>query len=125
MASPARDEVVALLTAALPVGITVMPYSRSVDSISGDTVMVRIDEVTPSPIPNAQRQYTFALLLLVPQTTAGSADDELDAVLEDVLFALESSNIPNGVVWTKATRATFEDKFPAYQVDLVAHITKE
>ena len=87
--------------------------------------MVRVDTVAPSPIPNALREYTFGLLLLTPLTRPGAADDELDGLLEDVLFALEGSAVPNGIVWSKAERATYEDKFPAYEVTLTVHITKE
>lgn len=125
MASPARDEMVGLLQALLPSDIDVMPYAKNVDAIARSTVMVRIDEVTPSNMPQALRQYVFALLLLTPLTTAGPADDELDALLEDVLLALESSVNDNRAIWSKATRATYEDKFPAYQVDVVVHTKKE
>lgn len=119
----ARTEVVAVLEAALPVDINVLPYARNVDAVGKGTVMVRIDEVVPSDNPQALREYRFALILMVPQTTTG--DDELDALLDDVLYALESRDIPNGIVWQSAERATFEEKFPAYQVDIVVHFAKE
>lgn len=121
-----RAEVVAVLTAALPAAVTVIPYARNIDVAGQGTVMVRVDEVTPSPQPQALREYKFALVLVVEQTVTG--DDDLDALLEDVLHALESRDVPNGIVWTTVTRATFEEKFPAYQVNLTVHFgttTKE
>lgn len=115
----ARSEVVAVLSTALPTDIEVMPYARNIDSAGKGRVMVRVDEVVPSDQPQALREYRFALILVVPQTTTG--DDELDALLEDVLYALESRDVPNGIVWRTATRATYEEKFPAYQVDITVH----
>lgn len=121
----ARDEVVALLQAVLPDDINVMPYARSIDSITASTVMVAIDEITPGPVPQAAWEMTFALYCLTPMTTAGPADDELDALVLDVLFAMESSAIPNTVRWTKATRATWEEQYPAYRVDITVLANKE
>lgn len=118
----ARDEVVAVLTAAMPTGIAVLPYSRDIDPPSQPTVMVRIDEVTPSSQPQALRDYGFALILVASKTTPGPADDELDALLEDVLTALDASE---QITWSKATRATFNEQYPAYQVDLNTISIKE
>lgn len=122
MSTP-RSEVASVLTAALPADIRIIPYARSLDAAGATgTVMIRIDEVNPSANPQALREYVFALILVVPQTT--TADDDLDALLEDVLHALESRDVPNGIVWTHAARATFEEKFPAYQVDLTVHFAR-
>lgn len=119
----ARDLVVQALADGLdPLAVTVMAYSRSVDNIERDTVMVRVDEVRPSSQPQAFRQYGFALLVMVPQTEPGVADLALDDLLEDVLLALDDSELPT---WSLATRAVYEEKFPCYQVDLIVHITKE
>lgn len=111
----ARDLVVTSLSGLVPSGITVMAYARNIDAPAQDTVMVRIDEVTPSQYPRAIRAYKFALLLIVPQTTPGTADDELDNFLEDVLTALDAST---DLSWESAQRATYEEKFPAYEVTL-------
>lgn len=120
----ARDEVVTLLqTALVPLGIAVIPYARSLEPAK-PTVMVRIDNVKPGIVPDALRSYTFGLICLVPQTTPGIADTELDELLEDVLFALEGSATRNGIIWSDAERATFEDKFPAYQINIDVHIKK-
>lgn len=118
----ARDEVVAALRDSVPEGITVMPYSRSADAVSGPTVMVRVDEVRPSDQPQAFREYQFSLLVITDRTEPGVADAELDALLEDVLYALDQSRLP---VWTNATPANFEDAFPCYQVALNVTVTKE
>lgn len=119
----ARDEVVNLLKSVLPSTVNVMPYSKSVDAISSNTVMVRIDTVQPSDLPNILRSYNFALLVIVPTVAPETSDAALDDLLEIVLASLEGSSIPNSVVWKQASRATYEDKYPAYQVDISVQFT--
>lgn len=121
----ARTETVALLAAHLPADVVVMPYSRQIDPPSKSTVMVRIDEVKPARSAWGFREYTFALVLIAAQTLAGAGDDELDALLEDVLFALEKDDIPNGVTWSQATRATYQETNPAYEVAITVATSKE
>jgi hypothetical protein len=119
----ARDEVVAALQTVVPSGIEVIAYSRDIDQPAKPTVMVRVDRVRPVPESREVRRYGFALILITPKTTAGPADDELDGLLEDVLHAVESST--DGLVWTQATRANYEDRFPAYQIELDVITQKE
>lgn len=114
----ARTELVTELTATLPTSILVLPYARGIDPPTKPTVMVRVDQVTPSSNPQAQRDYQFALVLIATKTEAGPADDELDGLLEDVLYELDKSTKIN---WTTAERATYEEKFPAYEVTVTIH----
>lgn len=113
-----RSAVATVLTAALGDTATVMPYARQVDTISRRTVMLRIDRVNREPrAPLAERRYTFALVLLTPLTTpTGPADDDLDAFLDDVLDAIDAAqHLPS---WTEARRAVYDERLPAYEVDL-------
>lgn len=130
----ARDEVVATLAAeagpGLPLaGVAVIAYARNIDPPQVPTVLVRVDEVSPSvpsrdnPIPNAWRTYGFALVLVPSTSEPGTADDELDALLEDVLYAIDQHD---RLTWTKATRGTYQDTtYPAYEVALTVPFTKE
>ena len=126
----ARDEVVSALTAHTTAGkrlegVNVIPFARSIDPPAKPTVLVRVDDVTPdrNPVPAVWRTYGFALILVPTQAEPGPADTELDALLEDVLYALDQDT---QLTWTKATRATYQDtNYPAYQVDLVVPFTKE
>lgn len=122
----ARSEVVTLLTAVLPTDIDVVPYARDIDAPGRSTVMVRVDRVSPSPAGMGLRAYEMALILIGAKTTAGPADDEVDALLEDVLYALSRNEIPNGVTWTTATRSTYgepDGSNPAYEVAITVTIT--
>lgn len=93
-------------------------YSRDLTP-TRTTVMVRVDEVAPTP-DRMLRQYRAALLLLTPRTDpAGPADDELDALLEDVLHALDRAVA--GIVWESARRVVYADVLPAYEVTITVH----
>lgn len=112
------------LATALPDNVHVEPYARDGYVVTKPTVMLRIDEVSRSvKAPQADRRYTYALLVVVPQTsTHGPADDRLDALLEDVLYAIEQDHdLPQ---WTSCKRAVFaDDELPAYEVTIPVDFT--
>ncbi|CCH79084.1 hypothetical protein BN12_40054 [Nostocoides japonicum T1-X7] len=118
----ARAAVADLLTEHLPDDVDVIPYARNIDSPARSTVMLRLDEVTPG-VASGLGTYTFALLLIAAKTSPGPADDELDALLEDVLYALDRLS-DAGVTWSSARRATYEDKNPAYEVTTAVTVSK-
>lgn len=122
----ARDVIVDTLLGldAMPADIDVRPYAKSLDGLSGTTLMVRVDQVRPGPVAGT-RAYTIVLLLLTALTEPGPADDELDAALEDVLHALDTAPAGAGIAWTLADRAVFEDSFPAYQITTTVYTQKE
>jgi hypothetical protein len=119
----ARNELVTLLDGLLPTDVDVIPYARAIDAPKRSTVLVRIDEVVPDPLPQVWRGYKFALVLIAARTDPdGPADDELDALLEDVLYAIDQSDT---ITWDKASRAVYRDTNPAYEVTLNVPFTKE
>lgn len=119
----ARNEVVTTLEGILPAGVEVKAYARSIDPPDVPTVLVRVDEVVPNPLPQVWRGYQFALVLVPTKTDPGPADDELDGLLEDVLFAIDQSDT---ITWAKATRGTYQDTaYPAYEVTLNVPFSKE
>ena len=123
MALP-RSQVVAALSASADLTYaTVIPYARDIDPPSKPTVMVRLDEVRPSGAATTWN-CRFGLVLVTPQTTAGPADEELEGFLIDVLFALVQAE---GLSWTNATRAIYNESNPAFEVacDYTAQISKE
>lgn len=120
----ARSEITALLTAtgALP-GVQVIAYAREIDPPQMSTVMVRIDEVRPSKVAQGLQDYDFALVCIAAKTAAGPGDDELDALLEDVLLAVQKAS-PAGITWSSAKRATYNETNPAYEVACTVTVTK-
>lgn len=104
----ARAAVTAILTETgkLP-GVDVLAYARNIDPPERSTVMVRTDEVRPSEAAEGLQDYHIALVLLAARVEPGPGDDELDALLEDVLYVVTSSYAADaGITWTQARRAT-------------------
>jgi hypothetical protein len=96
--------------------VQVEPYSRlSLSSIAGPAVLVKLEEVEREPsAPMSHRRYVMELVLVTPLTEAPAADDELDALLEDVVYALEQSSTFD---FERATRGVFEGtQTPCYGV---------
>lgn len=119
----ARELLADLLTQGLAsVGATPMPtvvgYGKSMD-ITKRTVMVVPQGASYGPVRGA-RTYTFQVFAITGPSSLPTAQVEadLDDLMDDVCDALESSVIPNNVTWSTAQRATFEDKAPAYVIDV-------
>jgi chitinase len=122
----ARSALHDLLGGALPIDVDLIKYSREIDSPLKSTVMIRVDEVAPSTAASGLRDYQFALVLIAAKTAAGAGDDELDALLEDVLFALDQvGEAVAGVTWSSAKRATYNENNPAYEVAVSVTVEKE
>lgn len=122
--STARDTIAGLLRVEFTgrADVDVVGYARQIDAPARSTVMVRVDEVRPSRIPSAWRDYDVALVVIAAATAVEAGEDELDAALEDVLHALDSST---SLTWTAAKRAVYADTNPAYEVALTVTVNKE
>lgn len=123
----ARAAVTAILTEPGKLtGVDVLPYARNIDPPERSTVMVRTDEVRPSEVAEGLQDYRMALVLLAAKVEPGPGDDELDALLEDVLYVVTSSYAAEaGITWTVARRATYQEATPAYEIDISVTTRKE
>ena len=126
----ARDQIVGVLQAegALPEDVDVIGYARNIDPPRRSTVMVRVDTVRPSQVAGSLWQVEAALVLIGAKTTPGPADDELDALLQDVLYALDTEQVSGALSWSEAKRAVYgepDPTNPAYEVAVSTHIQKE
>lgn len=117
MPSSVRTQLQTLLTTYLPQdgSVVLIPYSRDVEGPARSTVMPRLDSVEPGQVQGT-RVYLFTLILIAAATAAGAGDDELEALLEDVLFAVQKTGM--AITWDKATRTTFEGRAPAFALPL-------
>lgn len=129
--STARAALADLLIEHLPEDVTVEPYATNIDAPQVDTVMLRLDEVGNG---NARgiTAYKFALVLIGANAETGPGDDELEELLEDVLFALEQvMQTGAAVTWVPPARRVAYGKSeetptnPAFQVDVIVGIKKE
>lgn len=120
--SAARDLVVEQLAQLPPLsGVEVRPYARLNRQPAKLTVLVRVDEIEPSSdVSQLARIYRFSLIVLgtklvTDDDSKGGVDDEIDAAVELVLLALDQG--PTDVIWTKATRGTYEaTQSPCYLI---------
>lgn len=126
----ARDTITQLLDGAMPDTVDVIGYARGIDPPSSQTVMVRVDRVTPAAdVSGAVWKVEASLVLIEPGTTPGASDDALDGLLQDVLYALDTQDVSRHLTWTEAKRATYAPvdtpTNPAYEVAVTAYIQKE
>ena len=106
-----------------PASVTVLAYARQIAPPPRPTVMVRLDRAIPGTLAGVGlvRSTGLALIVLAAKPDPpGPADDELDALLEDVLHAVEQAP---GLTWTEAKRAVYADSIPAYEVSVTTHTT--
>lgn len=118
MSNTTRDALVTNLDDVAALGVKVVAYSRTLDNLERVTLLVRVDEVRNSKLARGWRDVDVTLILATPRTDpTGPADDELDGALEDVLDVLDSDDVADiGIVWSRATRATLDGNFPAYEI---------
>lgn len=126
----ARDSIVAALDAALPADIDVRPYASNIDPPAMTTVMVRVDKVRPSPHAGYAWEVEAALLVIAAKVTPGPSDDELEAALQDVLYALDSHVATRALTWTEATRSVYgpedgDPTNPAYSIAVTTQTEQE
>lgn len=122
----ARAQVADLLREHLPADVQLVPYAVQVDAPTSSTVMIRLDTVSPGPAQGLQA-YTFALILIAGTTSAGPGDDELEALLEDVLYAIGKPG--PAVTWTPpAVRGVYgrasSETNPSFEVNVTVTFSK-
>ena len=103
--------------------LRVLGYARDVDPGDRPTVMVRVDEVKPRRramgSTGTLRDYAFGVIVIPSILTGAAAEDELDEALELVLARLEviaDDALARNLEWATATRASWLEKFPAYEI---------
>ena len=100
----------------LPKKWKVVPYQTNLDTVDVVTVMLKLSTVERTPAaPLASHTVTFTMTVIEPVTTPGDADDAVDDDLDDLLFALDATE---NLIWSTATRVTYNDRNPAYDIDL-------
>ena len=105
-----------VLTGAALAGVVehVIPYPRDVDQVQAATAVVVVESVDPPGVACPVPMVNLSVWVVTHLTDPGSADDVLDDLLDDVLAALTTA----GITWTKAERAVWRDRNPAYRVTI-------
>lgn len=122
-----RQQLTDALSAALGDDVIVQAYADDVDPPARPLLMLRLDEITRPPAGPHHRLYTFGLIVLTPLTETGPADDQLESIVETVLYALDTAEPLGAVIWTAAKRASYRDTYPAFEISLAtaATVTQE
>lgn len=113
----ARSELAATLRTALPTW-QVTGYPTVPDAVTRPTVMVWTQSMVPAEQINRDRLVvTLTLWVLTGRQDPATADDELDARLEDVLAVLHPLK---WLAWTDAERGVLAETFHGYQITATA-----
>lgn len=111
------------LAEALPEGWTIHESATSPDLVTRPTVIIARREVSPvAEAPTTRRRHEVDIHLLTP-TESTAVEDELDALLDTLLAAIEP--LAGTVWWTRATRAVLDERWHAWRVTTVVHTTTE
>lgn len=103
--------------------IVLIEHARQIAAPVRPTVMIRLDSTRPTALAGVgqARETTFSVIVLAAKTDPnGPADDELDALLEDVIAGIEAAP---GLTWTTAKRAVYAETTPAYEITVTTHTT--
>jgi hypothetical protein len=111
--SGVRAAVVADLAAALP-DLDVWEWPRNPDVLLQDCVVVNAIRVRPGETAAGGTTVTVELYAVSATTVGAPSEDDLDALLDGVLIALDSLNVE----WTQAERAVFGEKYPCYRIEM-------
>lgn len=116
----ARADLAAFLEAALPPTYRVSAAPTGASPEPGfDLCVVGTDEVNPGQVMAGSRGYTLTVIVVGKLATPGPADDHLEALIEEVLDALDG--LPWGQ-WTKAARGTYLETHPAFVVTVLKEL---
>lgn len=126
MADSGRVHLQTLLAANLPADVKVIPYSTEISPPQDSTVMIRLDTVSPNQAGYRLFNYEFALILIAGNPEVGAGDDELEQLLEDVLFVvLGVAEVSKVTTWRPpATRGIYGGSNPSFQVDVTVTFSK-
>lgn len=113
----ARDLIHGELVAHLPEGYTVHPYAPQLDGVQGPTLLLRLATITRLPQAGQhQRDYAAQVLAVAPVADVDLAtSQEVDALAEDVLHALDQSNV---LSWSVAERVSVDDTWAGWEVQI-------
>lgn len=117
-----RAQLIADLKPTLGKKFTLFPDGNTLrDSLSKPALVLtrtQVEKLAEAPLGF----YSNSMTLTVIDNVLDN-EDHLDDLLDDVLEALDGVN--TGLKWESATRATYNDSNPAYQITLTVHSTRK
>ncbi len=118
-----RENLQALLVVALPQPgpVIVLPHTTALDPPAKPTVMLRLDNVTPGAARGI-RSYRYALVLLASSSEVEGSDVELEALVEQVLAALDRFDPNLAITIGEGKRGTYRGTTPAFEIPVAVHV---
>jgi hypothetical protein len=118
-----RQELQALLEQSFPQPgpVVVLPHSTQGDPPAKPTVMLRLDNVTPGAARGI-RSYRYALVLLASSSEVEGSDVELEALVEDVLAALDRFDPNLAITIAEGKRGVYRGTTPAFEIPVAVHV---
>lgn len=120
-----RSDVAAALKPLLPTRIKIIDVPRSLDGLEANHPVVVLYRESVKPAPNAMGTClnSMSLWIINPGADLTRAENALDALLDEVLGALDDIMWLN---WETAERSVFGDnQAPAYKITMTVLSTKE
>lgn len=120
----ARQELAAALKTAMPTGYQIIAVPRDIDELAPKRPVIQIIRLEVEHAPNqGSLKETFQLWALTPKKDQPAAEDDLEAILFNVIRFLDKS--PLVTAWKQATRALHVSGAQAYRIDLTVYTEKE
>ena len=104
--------------------VTVLAHRpSSMSNITQATIIVAWDTVTPGRLPGTWLDAELTVYATTGRQQPGAADDDIDALLADVLWALEGPD--DRIRWGQARRVVLDDQsWPGWAITLTVTITQ-
>lgn len=117
MVASIRKQLTDKLTPLLP-GIKIIPSSRNVDVPSKPFAQITLMEFQRLPeAPVGNHLVQFTVTIVTPLTTPQLAEDNLDALVADLVYGIDQLD---NIYWTEAKKVVFSERNLAYDVTVFA-----
>lgn len=121
MAKSIRKQLADKLAPLLP-GVKIVPASRNLDNLTQPVLQLSLRELSRlKDAPIGAHRADFIVTIVTPITTPQRAEDDLDALVADLVAGIDSLD---GIGWETATKVTYADRYLAYDVVVFATATK-
>lgn len=99
-------------------GVKLVPSSRALDNLDRKVVQISLMEFSRLPeAPQGAHKATFTVTVVTPITTPQRAEDELDALVGDLVNAIDGID---WLSWESARKVIYNDRYLAYDVTVYA-----
>lgn len=104
-------------------GVKIVAASRSLDKLTGPTAQLTLREFTRLPdAPIGKHKAEFTVTVITPLVTPQRAEDDLDALVADLVHGIDQID---WLSWESARKVIYADTHLAYDVTVFAVTEKK